>query len=201
MPHADAAVVDGDVSPPGVDGGYSGRWVSVSIKSAIIAPGKTDGTNWDGLGDVDPDLAQSVAVALLGPSPAAAVLGAYAAPAVAALDKPDPYGDAQAIAFGVIGKPVALATFDAPISNTFNPIWRLGWSYTNVPIDSDVRIGITLWDSDLVDDDPIDAVELNSQDLKDALAAQQVFDVRVDDQGQHQLLFVGVSVTQQLGPL
>jgi hypothetical protein len=64
-----------------------------------------------------------------------------------------------------------------------------------VPVDSDVRIGITLWESDLVDDAPIDAVELNSQDLKDARAAQQVFDVRVDDQGQHQLLFVGVSPT------
>ena len=71
----------------------------------------------------------------------------------------------------------------------------------NVPVDSDVRIAVTLWDLDLVNDDPIGSVEINSSDLKDALAAQQKFEVRVDDQTDGQLLFIGISVVQQQGPL
>jgi hypothetical protein len=62
-----------------------------------------------------------------------------------------------------------------------------------------VRILVELWDDDLVNDDPIGAAEINSTDLMDALVAQQKFYVRVDDQTEGQLLFLGISVVQQAG--
>ena len=39
-------------------------------------------------------------------------------------------------------------------------------------------------------------MELNSQDIEDAIRAGQVFHARVNDQGSGQILFVGLSVRQ-----
>jgi hypothetical protein len=160
-----------------------------------------DGSNWDGIGSVDPAVTQAVAVALVGANPAANVLAALAAPALANVDKPDPFGDASVTAFGIPGPSGPLASVDIPASNTFHPLWQTGWTFVNIPIDSDVRITVRLWDADLLDHDSIETVELNSTDLKAALSAQQTLEIRVDDQGTYQLLFVGISVTQQAGPL
>lgn len=92
-----------------------------------------------------------------------------------------------------------LAQRSDAIQDTYTPIWPYGWYYTNVPIDSDVRITVQLWDEDLVDDDPIGTAQINASDLKAALAAQDKFEVRVDDQTDGQLLFIGISVIEQQG--
>jgi hypothetical protein len=191
----------GGATGTGGSGGYNGRLVTVVITDSIIAPGMADGTNWDGPGNVDPSVVQAVAAALLMSNAAAQVVSVLSGPALDNLDKPDPYGDAYATVFGVPGPMGDLASADAPASNTFHPIWHTTWYFGNIPIDSDVRITVELMDADLIYPDPIETVELNSTDLQAALAAQQAYEVRVDDQGQHQLLFVGISVTQQSGPL
>jgi hypothetical protein len=182
-------------------GGYTGRLVSVIITDSIIAPGMADGTDWDGIGNVDPDVVAAVATALAAPVPAVEVLKVLTGPLLLDVDKPDPYGDAYVTAFGIPGGVGDLASMASPDPNTFHPIWPANWFFPNVPIDSDVRVTVELWDSDLLYPDSIEAVQLNADDLKAALAAQQAVEVRVDDQGQHQLLFVGISVTQQTGPL
>jgi len=197
----DAAVSDGNVSTPPADGGYTGRWVSVTIKGAIIAPAKADGNPWDGFGSVDQGVLQAVADALVGTNPVAAVLAALGNPALLAVSKPDPYGWAQASAFGTIGDAYWLAEKPPAMQDTVTPTWPYGWYYQNVPIDSDVRIAVTVIDDDLSSDDAIGSAEINSNDLKDALAAQQRFEVRVDDQTAGQLLFIGISVIQQPGPV
>ena len=182
--------------------------MSVQIVDAIIAPGKADGTSWDETYD--------------GYVPASVLteLGDRASRREScwrdvsrprwppnlnnAIElvrtKPDAYGTAQATTFGVAGDAYWLAhdRSDA-IQDNYTPIWPYGWHYTNVPIDSDVRILVNLSDKDLVNDDPIGAAEINSTDLMDALAAQQKFYVRVDDQTAGQLLFIGISVVQQTG--
>jgi len=198
---ADASVPDGNVSTSPTDAGYSGRLVTVKIIDAVIAPGKKDGTDWDDLGTVDPAVAQAVSEALVGPTPLADVLAALANPALAAVDKPDPYGSAQLTVYGMTTEQVPLETRDGAIPNTFMPTWPRAWHYQNLPIDTDVRIGIDLWDKDLVDDDSIGHAELNSNDLKAALAAQKTLEVQVSDQTSDQLLFIGISVVEQLGPL
>jgi hypothetical protein len=197
-PPVDASVPDGNVGTP-TDGGYTGRLVSVQIKDAIIAPGMADGSDWDGIGMVDPSVVQEVAAALLESDPAAAVIAALANPVLDTVDKPDPYGDAQITVYGVTYAPNALVTRDNAIPNTFTPIWPSTWEYKNVPIDTDVRISVTLADEDLVYDDPIGDAEINSTDLKAALAAQDKYEVRVDSQTDGQLLFIGISVVEQQG--
>lgn len=64
---------------------------------------------------------------------------------------------------------------------------------------SDLRVRLSLLDEDLVNHDAIGVVELNAWDLDAAVKANQVFHVRVDDQANGQVLFVGISV-RQTGP-
>ena len=111
------------------------------------------------------------------------------------------YGWAQATVFGVTGDEYSLAQASEAVQDNYTPIWPDVWRYVNVPIDSDVRILVSLWDSDLVNDDPIGAPEINSTDLMNALTAQRKYEVRVDDQTDGQLLFIGISVVQQAGPM
>jgi hypothetical protein len=201
VPIRDAATADGKVSTP-VDGGYSGRWVTVQIVDAIIAPGKADGTTWDGFGTIPSDVLTDVDQALAAINPVEGILAVLAGPALngalISVDKPDPYGVAQATTFGVVGDTYWIVDRTHALPDTYTPIWPT-FGYTNVPIDSDVRIAVEIWDQDISDDDPIGVAQINSADLKAALAAQAKYEVRVDDQTDGQLLFIGVSVVQQAG--
>jgi hypothetical protein len=197
---------DGKVSSTGTGGSYAGRWVSVQIVDAIIAPGKTDGTAWDWdltTVTIPASVWNALGTALAGGDPLGGTLAVLAGPelesAISTTNKPDAYGWAQATVFGVSGDAYWLADRSDAIPDNYTPIWPYGWHYTNVPIDSDVRILVNLSDKDLVNDDPIGAAEINSTDLMDALAVQQKFYVRVDDQTDGQLLFIGISVVQQTG--
>ena len=187
----------------GGTGGYSGRLVTVQIVDAIIAPAAdANGTPWDGPGTVDQNIIADVSKALVGANPAAAVLAVLATPALAVFDSPDPYGTVQASAFGVTGPLYSgLATSASPVPNTYNPIWpHGGFQYTSVPIDSDVRITVSVWDSDLVFDDAIGVAVINSDDLKAALAARHKYNVQVNDQTNNLLLFIGIEVVEQATP-
>jgi len=195
---------DAGISPP-TSTNYTGRWVSVQVVDAIIAPSKADGTAWDGTVMIPDEVLTQVGDALAGGDPVGGVLAVLAGPtlndAIDSLDKPDAFGTAQATVFGTIGEAYWLAQEGDAIQDSYTPIWPYGWYYKNVPIDSDVRISVQLWDSDLIDDDPIGVAQINSSDFKAALAAQEKFYVRVDDQTDGQLLFIGISVTQQTGEL
>jgi hypothetical protein len=197
---------DGKVSSPDAAGGYSGRWVSVEIVDAIIAPGKADGTSWDGTVNIPQSVLNALGTALAGGDPVGGTLAVLAGPdlnnAILSLDKPDAYGWAQATIFGITGDAYWLAQPSEAVQDSYTPIWPERWEYVNVPIDSDVRIMVTLMDSDFLNsDDSIGAAQINSTDLKDALAMQQKTYVRVDDQTDGQLLFIGISVVQQTGPM
>jgi hypothetical protein len=200
-PDAGTSLYDGGSADGG--GGYSGRWVSIQIVDAIIGPAEdAQGTPWDGPGTVDPSIIENVSEALVGANPAATVLAVLANPALAVFDPPDPYGTVQATAFGVTG-PIypGLASSANPVPNTYNPIWPTGgFTYTGVPIDRDVRITVSLKDSDLVFDDTIGVAVMNSDDFKAALAARQKYEVPVSDQTNNLLLFIGIEVVEQAAP-
>jgi hypothetical protein len=204
-PNIDAGTsTDGNVSSSSDGGGtYTGRWVSVQIIDAIIAPGKADGTAWDGTVPIPDSVLNALGTALAGGDPVGGSLAVLAGPdlnnAISSFDKPDAYGLAQATVFGVTGDAYSLAQPTEAVEDNYTPIWPDVWRYVNVPIDSDVRILVSLWDSDLVNDDPIGAAEINSADLMNALAAQRKYEVRVEDQTDGQLLFIGISVVQQSG--
>jgi hypothetical protein len=177
--------------------------VSVQIVDAIIAPGKADGTSWDETFTIPTPVLMELGDALASGDPVGGTLAVLAGPdlnnAISSLAKPDAYGTAQATVFGVTGDAYWLAQRSDAVPDNYTPIWPYGWHYTNVPIDSDVRILVILADEDLVNDDPIGAAEINSTDLMNALAAEKKFYVRVDGQTDGQLLFIGISVVQQTG--
>ena len=177
--------------------------MSVQIVDAIIAPGKADGTAWDGTVTIPNSVLNALGTALAGGDPVGGSLAVLAGPdlnnAISSLDKPDAYGWAQATTFGVSGDEYWLAQPSEAVQDNYMPTWPETWRYVNIPIDSDVRILVTLTDSDLVNDDPIGAAEINSTHLMSALAAQTKYEVRVDDQTDGQILFIGISVVQQSG--
>jgi len=199
----DGGTADAAVVVPTGDAGGSSRLVSVRIIDAVVGPGKQDGTQWDAANAIPDSLKKAILTALVGPNPYNDVIVAFADPLLSSLDKPDPIGTAQLTAFGMTLAPNVLAKDPAPSTSkdTFTPTWPPDWQYVNIPIDTDVRITIRLEDSDLVVNDPIRPAEINSTDLKAALAAQKKWNVKVADQTSNELLFVGISVTEQLGPV
>ena len=57
-----------------------------------------------------------------------------------------------------------------------------------------MRLRVTVIDEDLWEDDPIGVAEINYDDVVAALEAGEVYQVKVAEQTQNQLLFVGISV-------
>lgn len=92
------------------------------------------------------------------------------------------------------------------VPNNYQPTWQVGYvgqrafnlTWTDVPLDRDVRVRVHLEDFDPIrDNDTIATVEVNSGDLRRAAAARRVLPVYVGDQSSQQLMFVNVSVTSQ----
>jgi hypothetical protein len=161
-------------------------FATVSIVGALVAPTKIDGRPWDGMGDPT-ELVQAVGGLLADSSPYAAIAGAMAGPAAAALDKPDVGGAAELY---MDGRVFGVGAF-AKVQDSFTPQWStVTWDNVELPL---ARVRLTLWDRDLVEDDPIGIVEISSDDLMTAASVGNVFPVRVDSQNA-QVLFVAVSV-------
>ncbi|MDW8251540.1 MAG: C2 domain-containing protein, partial [Myxococcales bacterium] len=79
--------------------------------------------------------------------------------------------------------------------DTFHPTWT-GIVFDQVPLVEGLRLRIQLFDADDIgSDDPIGTAELTYEDVVAALSYEQVLHVRVYEQTQGQLLFVGISVT------
>jgi hypothetical protein len=169
--------------------------VTVELDGAYIAPGKADGTQWDVGGSVDPAIARDIATALGATNPVAALASVFAGPAVEALEKPDPFGTAMMTITGVPGTFLQpLSSEASPMKDTFAPQWPGPPTWTGVPIDSDIRLRVDLWDADVFDNDSIGVAELNSADLRAALAAKKIIGVRVDDQPPGRILLLTLSV-------
>lgn len=188
----------------GSNNGYNGRWVTVTLTDAIIGPGKQDGTSWDETFTIPKQVLNDIGTALAGGDPVGGALAVLAGPtlndAISTTAKPDPYGWVQATAFGMTGMSYYLADRDHYMADTYTPVWPVPFQYSDVPIDSDVRIRVFIVDEDLVDDDSLPPAEINSNDLKAALSAQKKFYVRVNDQTAGDVLFLGISVVQQAPP-
>src|SRR6185312_2519998 len=130
--------------------------------------------SWDETFTIPNSVLSSLGTALAGGDPVGGSLAVLAGPTLnAAIDataKPDAYGEVSGTAFGIVTDVFALAQPSEAIQDSYTPVWpRNGFTFQNAPIDCDVRFDVTLFDSDLVNDDPIASVEINAGDLKDAL--------------------------------
>ncbi len=170
--------------------------MTVLITEVMVGPGTVDGMAWDGSRAIDPALIRQIASALLSIDPWSAVIAILGGGLLDYYESPDPYGWAEISVGGVFYPEAAwwLATEVDNAEDTYIMATQGGWE--GVPLDEDVRIAVTLYDEDLVNDDYMGRVELNSQDLRAALNARRIYAVPVHAQSSNQLLFVRISVTE-----
>jgi hypothetical protein len=162
----------------------------VSIVSALIGPAKVSGLPWDGTGGaVDEGTWGELGVALGAADPYTAAVGILASMTDSGTARPDPKGTALLYSAG------SETRIELPMAfrDTYTPTWSEA-TFHKVPGNIDQRLRITLIDQDVMEDDPIGVVELTPADLEAARASGRIYQVRVSDQSQNQILFIGISV-------
>jgi len=165
-------------------------FVAVEFRGALMAPTKVNGAPWDGPGPLDSGATTLVANALADADPYHAMISVFANPAIAALDKPEPFGDARVMSGGAVVVDVPLQTSER---DTLTPIWNAATA-PRVPLGPSTRIEVTLIDKDLEFDDAIGTATVTEDDLVAALRAGTVYHVPLADQTHNQVLFLDVSV-------
>lgn len=162
--------------------------VNVSVVGILVGI-KSNRLAWDGPGTLSNDNVGAISEAMVGTGNlygAAAVQVANLASA--GFQPPDVGGHVD------VYSARATTSLDlAKVQDSYTPTWSDA-SIGGVPLDRSVRIRVTLYDRDLVDDDPMGVVELNLDDLRAAYEAGRIHHVRVDDQSNGQVLFVDISV-------
>jgi len=171
--------------------------VNVSIVSATIGPCKADGKKWDGIGNAPAGAAAQIAKLLLDDNPYTGIAQALAGITMASTDKPDPYGFVEVAVDGEFKPNLKRNLYpDGKIvKDTFTPQFPTN-EWRAIPLDRGTRFRVTLIDKDIAQDDPIGTVEINDRDLRAALEAEKVYQVKVADQSQNQVLFIGLSVRE-----
>ena len=172
--------------------------VNIKIIDAIIAPGKADGTAWDGFGDVPAEVTAQVA-ALVSAGSVDKLIDYLVSGAVESLEKPDPLGTAWLDKGEGFGSAVELADEANNVEDTFTPTWPgggAGWS--GVPFADQVKIQVQLVDEDLVNNDSIGTAMINYDQLMEAWAAEEKYWVNVAGQTNKQALFIGILVTPHI---
>jgi hypothetical protein len=189
-----------DGSGMGSGSGSSGttKVVSIDVVDAVISPGMANKEAWDGIGTIPSEVWSGLTAALGAPQPYSAVITFFGDQLIQQLDNPEPFGTAELLSQSSPDDGVShvLATTTSNQEDTLIPLWPTPGRWSGVSVTSDLRVRVTLFDEDLSNHDPIGVVELNSQDIEDAIRAGQVFHARVTDQGNGQILFIGLSVRQ-----
>ncbi|MEZ4472093.1 MAG: MopE-related protein [bacterium] len=172
----------------GADGFCAIPVLNITVTQVFLSPGVSDGSAWDGFGNVgQADFAAAAQAALSGNL---ASLTAVAAQfANAAYAPPDPFGTAT-----LLQGPISRSLNLAEIQDTYSPQWAgISWRVALDPA-ADTRVRISLTDADLANDDPIGTVEVGQADLIAAQAAGRVFPVATVNQGNGHIIAVAISV-------
>jgi hypothetical protein len=164
----------------------SGR---VMLHGVTIAPSKFGGELWDGMGTLEPSQIDLFGNLIRGRVPYVEIAKALAAPANEALDKPDVKGRARLI--GALDGATVLLTGQP---DTFTPQFQGPPTFRDVPFDGSSRLGVELFDDDMVDDDPVGSFQLGPDEMLEAFRAGNVYQVRVDTQTNGQVIFAAISV-------
>lgn len=164
--------------------------IDVAFRSALIAPTKTGGAPWDGIGPPSPGAASTISKALGMTNPHAAVVEALAAPVMQGLEKPEPFGHVAVRVDGAVREELELTTAER---DTLTPLWSNAVA-RRVPLAQSTVLEVRLLDRDLSEHDAIGDCNIRYEDLAEALQARDVHQVRVAEQTGGQLLFLGISV-------
>jgi hypothetical protein len=177
-----------------------GTYVKIQIESALIGPGKADGTNWDGPGRIDPKTVQGVggimsqvATGVFAGGPAGALVAVtpfVAGPTMSLTAKPDTFGTVDANWRG------GTASVKLPKQqDTITPTWAVPLEH--IKLTEELKLRITLKDKDLVNDDDMGVAILDYRDVVAALENGKVYPVAVGSQTQNQVLFISITVERE----
>jgi hypothetical protein len=171
--------------------------VSIRLENVLISPTQANGRDWNnGFDAQQASTVQSgVQAALMALDPRAAVFALLAGPVSSRLAQPKPEGTAQICARTGCGRQIPITGQ----TNSLTPMF--GVPFAHVTLDDTTLLRVSLMDHRWLGfaNLPIGTVDLNARDLLTASSqgAGHVYDVRVDDQGTHQILFVGISVIRE----
>jgi hypothetical protein len=173
--------------------------VSIQIVGLTLAPSRVDGTIWNAMGHskVQPSVTAKIAKAMLATSPQGAaveVVSIVGGLAMTESKKPAPMGWVEVATKGEF-QPEFKKKFGNPRLNTLTPIIN-SVSYKGIPYSQETRLKVTVYDYHAFKKylEPMGVAEINATDLYEALKAQKVYQVKVADQTQNQVLFVGIEV-------
>lgn len=178
-------------------GGRSGpTYVNIDVVGALIGPALADGTEWDGTGTIPSSIQSQFTDALTSLNPYAAVASIVGSAVLAGTEAPDPYGTAEISIGGTYVTSLRRSLYPDSASNqedTFAPIFtNVGWQ--RVELEPGIRVRVTMFDEDLLNDDPIGVAEISASELQRALTEGVVTHVNVSGQTQNQLAFINISV-------
>ncbi len=162
--------------------------VNINLVGAVVRPWDSTGTQWDGVAVSQQD---KDTITALVPN-YGALIAELASLASGAWAPPDPFGAAYIYINGIEDPKLTVAI--PTQMDIFKTDFQAGTGWIHVPVDKNMRFGVRLWDEDVVNDDTIGSVELNYEDVIDALKAKQIVQIRTDDQFGGTILYIGVSV-------
>ena len=181
--------------PASTSSSLSDRKIRVEIDGVVVAPGKANQDLWDCCGAVDQQtwqqftqLASATGLVTLS-APASELLRYVANLSGTHFSAPEPFGILTIDQGSGYGLPINVnrTTDDSFIASFGDPGW------TNLTLNSGMRIKLDLYDEDLSANDFIGTAILTPDDIQLALENKKVSDVYVGDQTNNQLLFVKLS--------
>lgn len=169
------------------------RFYTIQVARVMVAPGdRPTNTEWDSSSPIAPELTKALDDLFQGPPQPAAMMLSKAASIVArAANAPDVVGRVSVVQSGFLR-----GSADLPkVPNTCIPSWGADRpEFHHLKIDDKLRLQVELFDSDVLADDRIGTVEVSLAALTRAARLDSVFMVPVYDQGDPNILYVGVNV-------
>jgi hypothetical protein len=165
--------------------------VSITIVSAVIAPGNASGVVWDGSALVETGVVNGVLTLAANEGAEGKVLAIVGRYVFGEVTKPDPYGTVRVFVDGELATQSKLPQRH----DTLVPTWRT--TLTKIAWTDDTRASVSLSDSDLDRDQTIGVVEIPHAVLESALADGKVRFYAVADQSRGQLVYIALSVATE----
>lgn len=180
------------------------QFVNFTVLSAIIAPTKMNGSNWDAHFIFSGGAAQALGDLIL---PGSGLLTAAVIQSISDSSKkgtvaPDAIGYIQQIGptlknlANIAGTRLILADKKTISKDSYMPHFDTG--YSGWPIFKDTRFRIYLFDMDIKNNDHIGTVEITFNDIMLAIQHGKSVWINVADQGNNQLLYIQISATKAL---
>lgn len=169
--------------------------VDISVTGAAIAPSMANQAAWDGPDSLPPGAGGLLQRMTSAVDPDGTFARAAGEAAVTKA-KPDPFGTVTLVSTGERNGEQSMLTLAT--EDTLAPDWTAApATFSNVTLNTDVRLRVALIDKDMVTDDPIGTVEVANADLQKALRAGAPMEVDVSTQSSGQLLKLRIKVDKR----